>query len=55
MSSDLANWSKKGEITLTDESGQVATMVANKDLWAMEMIYDSDEDKYYLFYNGLLL
>jgi len=49
MSSDLANWSKKGEITLTDESGQVATMVANKDLWAMEMIYDSDEDKYYLF------
>lgn len=48
-SSDLVNWSKEGEITLIDESGQAAAMVANKDLWAMEMIYDSDEDKYYLF------
>ena len=52
ISSDLTNWKKSGTIELKDENGSAATTAANADIWAMEMVYDEDKDKYYLFFSA---
>ncbi len=52
LSADLVNWKEIGKINIVDESGQAATLAANKDIWAMEMVYDEKEQKYYLFFSA---
>ena len=52
ISSDLTNWKKSDTIELKDENGSAATTAANADIWAMEMVYDEDKDKYYLFFSA---
>lgn len=51
-STDLVNWKESGKIEIVDENGKSAAVAVNKDIWAMEAIYEKTTKKYYLFFSA---
>ena len=49
---DLANWEKRKTLEITNADGTALTDVVKKDVWAPEMIYDGNTEKYYLYFSA---
>ena len=49
---DLANWDKRKTLEITNADGTALTDVVKNDVWAPEMIYDSNTKEYYLYFSA---